>query len=121
EALEAREVMSVSAHGGPVIANVQAENVFYGPAWASDPGLRGQSGQLDNFVKDLTNSAYMDMLDQYGAHRGLFTGHDVVAGGPSSGRVDDKSLQGMLAGEISRGRVPAPTGNRLYTIYTQPN
>src|ERR1700730_18337318 len=52
EALESREVMSVTFHGGPIIPNVQVETLFWGNAWRDTHNAYGM--QLDHERMDLS-------------------------------------------------------------------
>src|SRR5262249_50804516 len=78
EALEDRRLMAagVTYHLGAVIPNVKVETVYWGFDWylGGQNNLSQQAQQYDNFFKVLTNSSYMDLLNQYGANRGQFLG-----------------------------------------------
>jgi uncharacterized membrane protein len=121
EQLESRDLLSVTYHSGPLLHNVEVETVYYGSAWTSDPALRQLGQQVDDYFRYVTNSPYMDLLDQYGVGRGSFLDHDLSGIGQTTGRVSDTQLRSFLDGEIASGRLQAPNANRLYTIFTPPN
>src|SRR5437588_671526 len=66
EPLEDRWVPSLTWHGGPLIANVHIEALYYSP-WNTDSTLKAQKATLDSFFNFITNSSYMDLLSQYNA------------------------------------------------------
>lgn len=106
--------------GGPLLQHVEVETVYYGSVWASSGGPQ-RVAALDQYVSYITNSSYMDMLNEYGVGRGRFLDHDINTSNPPNGNtVDDRQLQSMLDGQIRAGRVQAPTANRLYFIFTGP-
>jgi hypothetical protein len=53
EALENREVMSFTPHGGPVMTHVQAESVYYGQDWTTNAN-RNTASQLETRRGQLT-------------------------------------------------------------------
>jgi hypothetical protein len=121
EQLEDRRVLTVTYHGGAVLANVGVEALFLGSGWSSDPALAAQAGQLGTFLRFLTNSSYMDMLGRagYGIGRGSYL----------DGRVDpaalpgiysDAQIQATLARSITGGLLHAPDANRLYFVFVEP-
>lgn len=138
EALEDRLVMSATfptpsnQQGGTVITNVKVETVFYGQAWTNpaDPHyaeLTAESKDLQNYFATLTNSPYMDGLQQYSGPngspgRGQFLGANWVNAniGPN---VSQKNVEGMLQNEILNDPVnmPAADNNTLYFVYLPPN
>jgi hypothetical protein len=137
--------------GAPVIGHAEVETVYWGQDWTSPSGplpylqpgqtysSYGRSSssfskgdnqrtiqETDNFFTNITNSPYMDLLNQYGAYRGLFEGHDIAPSStspPASGTtVFDSQIQAMLKGEIASGRVPSPSdANQLYFVLTPPD
>jgi hypothetical protein len=126
EPLEDRRVMSVSTiNGGSVLPNVEVESVYYGSAWNQNPALQQQRQELDHYLKVMTDSTYMDMLNQYGVYRGSFTGDYSTVENVSGSTVTDAQVQQMLDWEIrstpSGASLVAPDANRLYIVYTPPN
>ena len=53
--------------GGPVLRCPQIYVGFWGHDYYSDPGYQALSGQLTQFMTDLPQSTYMNVLSQYGA------------------------------------------------------
>src|SRR5439155_23793962 len=122
ECLEARRLLSVTFHGGPLLQQVQVQTVYDGPAWSSNAGLQQESQQLDQFLGYLVNSPYMDVLSQYNVSHGQFAGNDVVPTGPVAGGTgDDTQIQQTLETELQAGHLEAPTANSLYIVYTPPH
>src|SRR6516164_5387878 len=72
EPLEDRNLMSVVYGGGPLLPHVQIETVFYGQEWYTDPALYQSTGTIDGYFADITQSSYMDLLNEYGVGRGNF-------------------------------------------------
>jgi hypothetical protein len=121
EQLEDRRLLAVVYHGGPLLQNVQAEPVFYGRYWNTAVGQQ-QAADLDNFLSFLTNSSYMDMLNEYNVGRGQLVDRGIVAGTTSSAAsVDDTAIQQILDSDIALGLLPAANANRLYIVFTAPN
>jgi hypothetical protein len=144
EPLESLRLMSVSPHGGPVISHPEVETVYWGQDWSASKGAlpylqpnqvygsfpggdnQRQINEIDNFFTNITNSPYMDLLNQYGAGRGLFEGHDIPPASssppPNGATVTDPQIQSMLNGEILAGRLPSPLDtNQLYFVFMPPN
>jgi hypothetical protein len=137
EALEARQLLSVTGHGSNgvpfVIPNVQVQNVYWGQAW-SDPATlifspTAQERQLDRFMADIVNSPYLDMLGEYGVGRGSFVAnHDVPPNGPANFRADgttrttvtEAQITNMLDTEIRAGRLDVPDASHLYFVFLPP-
>ncbi len=124
EALESREVPTVNFYGGNLLPHVEAQAVFLGSAWSTNPTAAAQTGTVNSFLGDLTGGAYMDALTR--------AGYNVGRGTASAGAVDnraltsgstisDASIQAYLKADINAGLVQAPDANRLYIVYVQPN
>src|SRR5437660_1606876 len=66
EGLEERCVpASVSYQGGPLLTHVGVESVFYGNTWSSSPSLSQTANKINTFLGSITNSPYMDQLQEY--------------------------------------------------------
>jgi hypothetical protein len=63
-----------SYHGGPVISCPQIYASFWGDQWISDPGHLTRAGAITQFLGDLCNSGYMNVLSQYGCGNGAGSG-----------------------------------------------
>jgi hypothetical protein len=141
EPLEAREVPSVTFHGGRVLNNVEVETIYLGQEWASSRALQLEIRQVDTFVDNLVHSSYMDMLNQYGAGRGTFIRHDIVSDGstPAAGesiRLTDTTpvnldsgspsyssatIEGTILHEAQEHRLDASNPNFLAFVFLPPN
>jgi hypothetical protein len=127
EGLEDRVTPVVTYHGGPLLANVGVENVFYGSAWSADPTLTPVREQLNGFAGAITNSTYLDQLREYSepGHligRGQFLGAAVDPVSLSPGQfVSDGDIVGQLNAMIVSGQLRRPDANRLYVVYTPPD
>src|SRR5205807_693887 len=88
EALEDRQVPSVTAHSGLVIPHVQVQSVYYGQDWTKSTNPTN-ANQLDAYLTDITHSSYMSMLGEYGVGLGQFAGRDQVAG-TTSPKANDR-------------------------------
>ena len=66
ERLEDRWVpTNVPYGGGPLLANVKVETIYYGPNWGTDSTLQTEANNFDTFLNLITDSSYMDILSQY--------------------------------------------------------
>ncbi|KAI9329719.1 hypothetical protein BDR26DRAFT_922768 [Obelidium mucronatum] len=104
----------VSAHltnyGGPVIPNVEVHPIYYGNA--------NYQSNLDAFYAGVTNSAWMDVMNQYGVYRGTAVkGFGVPATKSSLDDVAD--IQKMLI-DLVKGGTIRPTANTYYPIHFAP-
>jgi hypothetical protein len=123
EQLESRQLLSVTFHGGAVLSAVETQAVYLGTDWQNNASLRTQAGQLDQFVKTIVNSPYMDGLTQagYGVGRGTSSGGVLVnVGINKSVYLTDAQIQGDLQSLIQHGQVQPPDANRLYIVYVEP-
>ena len=62
----------------------------------------------------------MDMLGEYGAGRGSWTGHEVLDRSLFGQMIDDSQIRGVLQGQIASQALPATDGERLYVLFTEP-
>src|SRR5690348_4596135 len=51
--------------GGPLITNVKLFGVYWGSAWTAAQQQSVSRTAIDNFLGDLANSAYIDLLSEY--------------------------------------------------------
>jgi hypothetical protein len=136
EPLEDRWVPALTYHGGPLIANVQIEALYYSP-WNTDSTLQTQKTTLDSFFTFIAKSTYIDLLAQYSTGgttigRGSFSGDDsnfptasttpINVNGIDYGAIDDTQIQSDLSTEINAGnnKLTAPNANTLYFVFTSP-
>jgi hypothetical protein len=124
EALEAREMLTVTSHGGAVLPKVEVQALYYGSDWLNNATYYNQTGYLDGFLKNIVNSSYMDMLsaDGYGVGRGSFAPGWVRADVIDKTKyLSDGALRNALLTNINAGYLKAPDANRLYVIFVEPN
>lgn len=123
EQLEARELLTVTYHGGAVLSNVEAQAVYLGSDWNTNASLQNQAQSTDKFLSTLVDGPYMDMLNN--------AGYGVGRGTASAGATDnlninkgvaltDQQIQADLKSMISSGQLAAPDANRLYMVYVEP-
>jgi hypothetical protein len=124
EGLEERAVPTVTNHGGALLANVKVQGLYIGDQWVSNPTLSGQFSYLENFLRTIVNSTYMDALSNagYGAGRGSFTGGRISLASLSAGsRLDDNTVQNWLSSYISSHVLQSADANTLYVCFVEPN
>jgi hypothetical protein len=117
-------------YGGPVMPNVKVYAVFWGPNVYSQVKMR-----IGAFFNDLTNSAYMDWLNQYNTNvqsvsgsqgtnqfigRGTYAGEITIAPTLTSGKVDMRDISTEVVAQLTKGTLPAPDENTLFMIYMPP-
>ena len=123
EALEDRQVPTVSFFGGNVLPHVQAQAVFLGHEFSSAPA-NAETVTLNAFLKDITSGAYLQALGR--------AGYGVGPGSAVSGAVDNTSIAAgstisdafirtRLQADVSSGLLQAPNANTLYVVYVQPD
>jgi hypothetical protein len=150
EGLESRALLTFTFHGGSLITNVEAQNVFLGSDWSTNANLQPLEGRLESFLTTAVTGLQIDGLTQagYNVYRG--TSSPGVVGNftldksyPTSGYIqgnqfvdtssftgglaDDttqtgfaNSVQGLLQTMINAGAVQQPDANRLYMVYVEP-
>jgi hypothetical protein len=123
EALEDRQVPTVSFFGGNLLPHVQAQALFLGNAFSSAP-TNAETATLNTFLKDITGGPYMQALAR--------AGYNVGPGSAVAGAVDnvplasgstiaDSLIRSRLQADINSGLLQAPNANTLYVVYVQPN
>jgi hypothetical protein len=123
EALEDRQVPTVTFFGGNVLSQVQAQALYLGNEFTSAPA-NAQMATLDAFLKDLTSGPYMQALTR--------AGYNVGPGSAVNGAVDptaltagstisDAFIQARLQADVSSGLLRAPNANTLYVVYVEPD
>jgi hypothetical protein len=121
EALEDRQVPTVSFFGGNVLPNVQAQAVFLGRAFSST-SANTERATLDAFLKDLTGGPYMQALSRAGFNVGPGS---AVAGAvdnvplTAGSTITDGLIRSRLQADINSGLLQAPNANTLYVVYVQ--
>jgi hypothetical protein len=123
EALEGRQVPTVSFLGGNVLSQVQAQALYLGNAFSSS-SVKTDTATLDAFLKDVTGGPYLQALTR--------AGYNVRPGSAVAGAVDNTALtagstisdaliRSRLQADVSSGLLQAPNANTLYVVYVQPN
>ncbi len=130
EGLENRLVPTVSFGGGNVLTHVEVQPLFLGADWATDPTLKAQATQIENYLQYVVNSPYMDMLTAAGYHdaAGNLVGRGTFTAAPPADQMPiDKSLfltddqiNTELNKKIGDGTLAANDANRLYIVFTEP-
>jgi hypothetical protein len=123
EALEGRQVPTVSFFGGNVLPHVQAQALFLGGDFASTPA-NAETPTLNAFLRDITGGPYMQALAR--------AGYNVGPGSAVAGAIDRTSLaagsiisdafiRARLQADVTSGLLQAPNANTLYVVYVQPS
>jgi hypothetical protein len=123
EALEDRQVPTVSFFGGNLLPQVQAQALYLGNEFSSAPAST-ETATLDAFLKDITGGPYMQALTR--------AGYNVGTGSAVSGAVDrtaltvgstigDAFIRARLQADITSGLLQAPNANTLYVVYVEPD
>jgi hypothetical protein len=123
EALEDRQVPTVSFFGGNVLPQVQAQAVFLGHEFSSAPA-NAETATLNAFLKDITSGAYLQALGRAGygvgpgsAVAGAVDNTSIAAGST----ISDAFIRTRLQADVSSGLLQAPNANTLYVVYVQPD
>ncbi len=66
-------------NGGPVLTCPLMYATFWGPSWTSSPSGLAEAARLTQFLQDIVNSQYMNVLSQY--RRGQWSRHGPVHAG----------------------------------------
>jgi hypothetical protein len=123
EALEDRQVPTVSFFGGNVLPQVQAQALYLGNEFSSAPA-NTEPATLDAFLKDITGGPYMQALTR--------AGYNVGPGSAVGGAIDPTSLtvgstisdafiRARLQADVNSGLLRAPNANTLYVVYVEPD
>ncbi len=121
--------------GGPVIANPKVYVVWWGDPSKINPAITAAHGGIADFFAGVTNSKYLDWLNEYdtaipaqaGSHagsagtgqhvgRGNYAGTLTLAAVPA-GNVTDDQVQATLDQAIVAGTLPPADDNTIYAIY----
>jgi hypothetical protein len=123
EALEDRQVPTVSFFGGNLLPQVQAQALYLGNEFSSAPAST-ETATLDAFLTDLTGGPYLQALQQAGYNVGPGS---AVAGAVDStaltvgSTISDAFIQARLQADVTSGLLQAPNANTLYVVYVQPD
>ncbi|MCU1279692.1 MAG: hypothetical protein JWM53_3238 [bacterium] len=121
--------------GGTVTANAKVYVVWWGDPSKINSAVTAAHGGIADFFAGVTNSAFMDWLNEYstninvqaGSHmgsagtgqligRGNYAGTITLSNIPS-GNVTDAQIQTTLDQAFVAGTLPPPDDNTIYAIY----
>jgi hypothetical protein len=123
EALEDRQVPTVSFFGGNLLSHVQAQALYLGNEFSSAPA-NTRIATLDAFLEDVTGGPYMQALTRAGYNVG--TG-SAVAGATDrtsltvGSTISDAFIRSRLQADVNSGLLQAPNANTLYVVYVEPD
>ena len=105
-------------NGGAVIRSPQVYTSFWGPLW-NDAVQTQRSQRLNQFVQDLLNSEYMNVLSQYGVGAGA-AGQFIQAGfvPAVASQLDENAIAQVIQAQIDSRALPEPppVGNNIVLI-----
>ena len=107
-------------NGGPVIRLPEVYITFWGSQWA-DAAHSARAKLLNQFVQDLLNSGYMNVLSQYGVGSGAgAAGRFIKSGSVANvpGQLDEAGIAKVIQTSIDAGDLPEPpsTDNNIALI-----
>ncbi len=117
-------------HGGPVISQIKAYAVMWGPQ--VDSATKSGIGAM---ITAIVNSSYWDMLQQYQTNiksvdgragtgqqitRGSFAGVLSIHPANTKTTIDDTEIGAELEHQIDLGALPKPDQNTVYLTYFPP-
>jgi predicted phage tail protein len=119
EQLERRDVPTVTFHGGPVLANVEIQALYLGSDWNGNTPITTDT--FDAFLAHISDSDYMDMLNEagYGVGRGYLAG-SAIDGSDLPSVINDADIQNYIDNDINSGLLAAPDDNTLYFVNVEP-
>ena len=124
--------------GGTVTANPKVYVVWWGDPSKINSSLTAAKGGIADFFAGVTNSAYMDWLNEYdtnipvqaGSKKGSAGSGQLIGRGNyvasltlsniPSGDVTDQQIQQALDAAFDAGTLPEPDDNTLYAVYFPP-
>ena len=97
-------------NGGPVLSCPMTYATFWGPSWTTSPSGLAEAARLSQFLQDLVNSQFMNVLSQYGVGSGPGTGLFMQASFITSvaANISDTDIHNILQGAINAGAIPEP-------------
>lgn len=133
--LSAAGTRSMQYFGGNVIPNARVYLVYWGDPAQISTGVTAADGGMADFFLGVTNSDYLDWLNEYdsdipaqaGSHlgnpgtgqhigRGNYGGSFTLTAIPD-GNVTDLQIQQALAASVASGALPPPDANALYGLF----
>ena len=122
--LDAAVTPQLTYRNGPLLTNVEVFTVFWGKAWqaAANSAVAKQMNEFFDFV---LTSKLLDQLGEYSVPgktigRGSRTGSVTLTTSEPSAKVQDSTIQQLLAAQIAAGTLPAKNANSLYFVFLPP-
>jgi len=124
---------TLTYYGGPVIENAKVYIVWWGPASRLSPLIT--DGTMADFFAGITNSSYVDWLNEYDTDIPVQSGSRAGTAGTNQhigrgnlagvyelqevppGNVTDGQVQSTLLAAIDRGELPPDDPNTIYGIF----
>lgn len=114
----------VQDNGGPLLANVHVELIFWGAGWNSNLAF---ANQLQSSVDRMVASPYLSSLSQYrpglaGLGSGTLVGTVFVTNSSPNAAFTNEDVDQMLKAQFTSGGLPQPSsdGQLLYMVIPQP-
>ena len=124
ETLEDRVTPAVTFHGGALLTSVETQALYLGNTWSAQSSPAPTTTALDNFLTNITGSAYMTALTRagYGVGTGTSTaGYIDKANLTAGSTITDAFIQAEINADINKGLLTKPDANKLYVVYVDPN
>lgn len=109
-------------NGGPVVRCPQIYTSFWGSLWRTDPSHMERAGRLNQFLRDLAQSSFMNVLTQYGVNTmGFLMRACVVDSIPST--LTSSDVESIVQCCIDAGALPEPSNpaDQVVVIYLDEN
>lgn len=108
-------------HGGPIVKRPQVFSSFWGQTWSKSENKK-RADRLNQYLKDLLKSKYMNILTQYGVGAGAGAAGAFVKGSfiaNVSGDLRDSDIRNIIQAGINSGVFPEPTNptNNVLVIF----
>jgi hypothetical protein len=136
---DATKAATLQYYGGSVIANPKVYVVWWGDPSKLNPAITKAHGGIADYFAGITNSSYMDWLNEYdtsikveaGSHkgqagtnqhvgRGNYVGTITLTSIPA-GNVTDAQIQQTLDAAFTANKLPQPDADTIYAIYFPSN
>lgn len=124
EALEDRRTPTITYHGGNLMPHVEAQALYLGSDWSSNPTYSQQRQTLDGFIRTLVGGVYMDMLTNAGYNVGRGSadvGKSASIQLDKGAALSDDGIQAYVQSYIANGTLRPPDANRLYLVLVEPD
>ena len=97
-------------NGGPVLTCPLIYATFWGSSWTNSPSGLAEAARLTQFLQDLVQSQFMNVLSQYGVGNGPGTGLFLQASFITNvaASISDTDIHNILQGAINGGAIPEP-------------